>query len=466
MSLLRSVGFWIFLVLVALGVVGYLWYRSAGTGGIVETVAREALRTTQQVSSLLPLAEDTQKDITAVNAISQKLLATDGVTRTYLVLMQNNFELRPGGGFLGQYGVFKVKDGKVISSYVEDANLLDQRITLKIAPPYPFTRKLQLKRWKMRDSNFSPDFPTNVEKAQYFMRLAGSGVKADAVIAINSSVFDEALKITGPVKVPGFPPTFTSDNGANALETWVEKDFLTAGVAVQDRKLILKKLAPLMIEKLLLAGIPDLVKFGQDQVHNKNIMLYFSDAELQALADERGWTGKMDTTWTGDYISAIDANMGALKSDAYVKRSMNYTVDFTGEKPTSTLQYSYDHTATRGDWKTSDYHSYVRFYVPLGSTIVSRKLLGAQLTDKAFGKTYFGFFVDAVMGRKLDTEVVYTLPDTITEEGYKLLVQKQSGVGSVPLTVTMKRKDGSILTQNLTLERDITLQFTTETVEK
>ena len=67
-------------------------------------------------------------------------------------------ELRPGGGFLGQYAVASIKNGKILKFYFEDANLLDQRIKTKITPPYPFKRKLSLKKWKFRDSNFSPDF--------------------------------------------------------------------------------------------------------------------------------------------------------------------------------------------------------------------------------------------------------------------------------------------------------------------
>ena len=83
----------------------------------------------------------------------------------FLLLLQNNMELRPGGGFLGQYAVIKVKNGEVVSSFFEDANLLDQRITARVTPPWPLTQYMQIKKWKFRDSNFSPDFPTNVEKA-------------------------------------------------------------------------------------------------------------------------------------------------------------------------------------------------------------------------------------------------------------------------------------------------------------
>ena len=63
-------------------------------------------------------------------------------------------ELRPTGGFLGQYAVVKLKDGEVTSLLVEDANLLDQRITANVPAPYPFKKMMEIKNWKFRDSNF------------------------------------------------------------------------------------------------------------------------------------------------------------------------------------------------------------------------------------------------------------------------------------------------------------------------
>ena len=140
----------------------------------------------QKVSKLLPLSPDTKKEIEVVDKLVQEMTKKDGVTRTYMVMLQNNYELRPGGGFLGQYAVVKVKDGAVISQTFEDANLLDQRINAKVTPPYPLTRKMQIKKWKFRDSNFSPDFPTNVEKAEYFYRMAGGHEKFDGVVAVNT----------------------------------------------------------------------------------------------------------------------------------------------------------------------------------------------------------------------------------------------------------------------------------------
>jgi len=100
-----------------------------------------------KVTDLLPIAPDTKKEIDTVNSLVSTFTKADGKTHTLLVMLQNNYELRPGGGFLGQYGVLKVKDGKIDSFFVEDANLLSERMTAKITPPYPFIRYIATKRW-------------------------------------------------------------------------------------------------------------------------------------------------------------------------------------------------------------------------------------------------------------------------------------------------------------------------------
>ncbi len=460
MSTLLSKRFLVPFIIILLLAGGAYWWLSRSGGK--QEFALQSLSVVTKVSKLLPLEEDTKKELEAVDKLSQAILAKDGVTRTYLLMLQNNYELRPGGGFLGQYAVVKVKDGEVLSTFVEDANLLDQRINIKVTPPYPLTRKLQLKRWKFRDSNFSPDFPTNAEKAQYFYRLAGGGQQFDGVIAVNSTIFDRALEITGPIQVPGYPETYTSTDGSLKLQERVEKAYLgddVAAEAKQNRKAIMRPLANEMVKRLTqIENIPKVIELGRAELREKDIMIYFKDANLQKLVTDAKWGGAVNTSWDGDYLMLVDANLGALKSDYYVKRSIDYMVDFTGEKPVATLTHHYNHTATRGDWKTSDYHTYLRAYVPKDSTLLERQLVSYPLTDVGFNKTYFGVFVDAVMNKTTSGMIKYQLPDTIKPENYKLLIEKQSGVGNIPVNITIKTKDKEYK-QTAELKRDIVFSF-------
>ena len=448
----------IFLVVAVLAVGGFFLFSYAKNNKL--SIAVKSFAALEKISQLLPIQEDTKKELAVVDSLVSKLTEKNDRTWTFMLLLQNNMELRPGGGFLGQYAIIKMKNGEVVSSTFEDANLLDQRITAKIPTPYPFERMMQLKTWKFRDSNFSPDFPTNVEKAKYFYRLAGGGGTFDGIIAVNATVFNDVLKLTGPITVPGYSAEFNSENGFLKLEEVVEKQYLmNPDLDTQNRKAIMKKMTPIVIEKLFsLGNISKIANLAHEELRNKNIQINFTDSSLQSSVSSVFWDGKVATDWGGDYLMVIDANMGALKTDYYVKRNINYEIDFNGEKPTATLTMQYRNTAPYGDWRTSDYHSYIRIYTPQGSTLVERKMISPPIVKDEFGKTYFGSLLHVLIGGETEVMMKYELPSSVTKDNYRLLIQKQSGVGDIPVKVTLK-KDGKEFTQQQTMIKDLKFEF-------
>lgn len=445
-------------VLILCGGLFYLFNFAKSNKTLIGIKSLEALN---GLSKFLPIPVDEKKELDVMNTLVQAMTQNDNQTRTFMIMLQNNMELRPGGGFLGQYAIIKINNGKVVSTFVEDANLLDQRITVKVTPPRPIVRMLGLKSWKFRDSNFSPDFPTNVAKAEYFYRLSGRIADFDGVIAVNTDVFNDVLNLTGPITVPGYNVTFSSQDGALKLEEYVEKYYLTnPGVDTQNRKNIMKDLAPAVIDKLFsLGNISKIADLMHKEFKNRNIMVNFKDAALQGAAESVHWDGKVSQDWKADYLMMVDANMGALKTDYYMKRAVEYNIDLTTDRPTVTLNIKYANTATHGDWRTSDYHSYLRIYAPLGSTFVSNHMVSHVDGADEFGKTYFGFKCDVLIGGETNATVVYQLPVGFDVNKYSLLIQKQSGVENVPVTVNLKTKDGKEYKQEQTLNNDLKFEF-------
>lgn len=447
--------------MVVIGFVIYFFASGAKMDVSKKEILKGSLNIIEKVAQLLPIQEDTKKELEVVNEYVQYFTKEDNVERTFLVMLQNNMELRPGGGFLGQYAIVKIKNGEVTSTYVEDANLLDQRIHAKVRPPYPFIKMMSLKRWKFRDSNFSPDFPTNVEKAKYFYRLSGRNPQFDGVIAVNAQVLADVLELTGPITVPGYSGEYTSENVVLKLEEQVERPYLAnPDLDTQNRKAVMKKMASIIVEKLMkLNNIPGMAELAQEEMRNKNVMLNFTDPSLQALAESVHWDGRVANDWGQDYLMVIDSNMGALKSDYYIKREIIYDIDLTQPKPVATLNIKYIHTATHGDWRTSDYHTFLRVYTPKGATLLERKMVNPMppTSGEEFNKNFFGFKADVVMNRVLDTMIKYELPEQIKND-YRLLIQKQSGVGDVPITVRVKNEKG-VQEQKAILKKDLKFQF-------
>lgn len=446
-------------VLVILGIGGSKLFLYAKENK--RTIAIGSLSLLDNISRFLPIEKDTKKEIEALNKLVAKFTSKDDREYSFMLLLQNDMELRPGGGFLGQYAIINIKNGEVVSSFIEDANLLDQRISAKVSAPYPFPQFMQIKKWKFRDSNFSPDFPTNVDKAKYFYRLSGKSTAGlDGVIAINASVLNEVLALTGPITVPGYNAEFNKDNAVLKLEEIVERAYLAdSTLDTQNRKAIMKKMMPILIEKIFSVGnISKIADFGHKQIGKKNIMLNFTDPQLQKIVEDVHWDGSVSKDWGGDYLMAVDANMGALKSDYFIKREISYDVDLTQTKPVVTLKILYRHTARYGDWRTSDYHSYLRVYAPEGANLLERKMVGYPNIQKEFGKTYFGFKVDVLIGGQTEALITYELPERFSSEDYKLLIQKQSGMGDVPVKVRIKTADDEFNHESI-LEKDLVLEF-------
>lgn len=409
-----------------------------------KVIAIKSLQLIDKFSGLLLIKEDSKKEIAVLDNLVREFTKKDDQVKTFLVLLQNNMELRPGGGFLGQYAVIKIKNGEVISTFIEDSNLLDQRITAKILAPYPFKKMMGTKKWKFRDSNFSPDFPQNAEKAKYFYRLSGRSSDFDGVIAVNADVLSDILELIGPISVPGYAGVYNSQNVVLKLEEQVEKPYLlNSDLDTQNRKNIIKKMAPVIIGKMLsLGNITKLAELGHKEMQNKNIMLYFKDPALQELADSVYWSGRVASDWGSDYLMLVDANMGALKTDYYMKREISYEIDLTGEKPIATLYYTYRNTAPYGDWRTSDYHSYLRVYVPEGSNLLEREMVSYPNVGTDLGKTFFGFTAHTLIGSETRARIKYELPPSINKDDYRLLIQKQSGTGDIPVKVKIITPDG------------------------
>lgn len=371
---------------------------------------------------------------------------------TYLVLFQNNTELRPGGGFVGAYAVVKFDKGKMDLIKVEGTEVLDKNTPAdwKPEPPAVLKKHLKVDRWYFRDSNWSPDFSENAKKALELYKGEG-GVSADdidVVVGITPTVVEELLKLSGPITVDGIE--FTGDNVTEKLEYEVEYGYDEKGLHFLERKNILKPLTLELLDRLKLSGWTNLRAYldsWQKLTEGKQILVYSADSDLQKLFDAKDWTGRVKD-FAGDYLLWIDANLAAWKTDHAIKRALSYKIAPRADgRLLATVEMVYNHTG-KFDWRTSRYRTYARAYVPAGSEFVSAS--GTMKWDRApgpgevdqgeeLGKKWFGAFIAVEPGKTGVLSFTYLLPNTISEQirndSYTLFVQKQSGLSEIGLTL-------------------------------
>ena len=418
---------------------------------------------------IVPLKDNVpelQNSIDVAISASQILPSIAGYPeqKTYLFLLQNNTELRPTGGFIGTYGILKVYNGDINYFKTNNVYNLDEpaKDWLYIEPPWPLTRYNAVYNWYLRDSNWSPDFPTSAKKAEELYHLErGPEKNIDGIIAVTPTFIQSLLKLTGEITVNGL--TFTEENFVETLQYQVDKGFLSAGMEESERKEIIGLLSKEILDRVLelpKSKWPDFWKVFDKDITEKQILIYVKDGYVQDFIEKENWGGSIKKV-DHDYLAVIDANLASLKSDPGIKRTISYTLNRDGDNFIANLEINYKNEGTI-TWKTTRYRTYTRVYVPLGSNLlktdgsmVDCKIDNGDVsTEDELGKTVFGAFICIEPGEEKTLSYKYILPENISRnfnnDSYNLLVQKQAGVGSheLYLNFRLKKKPNIIETDN------------------
>ena len=387
------------------------------------------------IIKLLPFSEDKKEEISFLMEIFPEVGGFEK-EKTYLLLFENNMELRPAGGYLGSFGIVKVKNGKFIHLEVHDTNIFDGFGKIQTEPPWPIKKYLHVSNWQMRDSGWSPDFPTSARKAEYFYRLQGGQEKFDGIIAITPPVLESVLDLTGPLEFEEH--NYTKENVILDLEYQVEQDYYKKGIPEGERKSILKKIAPILAERIVEFSILDQIKlFNCFEKHfkEKEIIFYFHNNDLENKILEKNWGGQVKD-FSGDYLMIVDANLFSLKSDPVVKRSIDYQIDLNAPRPNARLEITYRHQGKEENWHLKDYQSYLRVYLPKGSWLTKADglLTPIEFPDE-LEKTVFAGMVYVPLNKEKKIVFEYLLPKDFKKNPYKLLVQKQIGTKDYDLKI-------------------------------
>lgn len=384
----------------------------------------------------LPYLQQTIDQLIVASEIVPEMMGYPG-EKTYLFLFQNNMELRPAGGFIGTYGILKLKDGEVVSFFTDDTYNLDMHYDSEILTPEPMYTYNRRRYWYFRDSNWSPDFVEAAQKAQWFYHLEGGEEELDGVIAMSPTFIEKLLEHTGPIEVPGYPYEFTSENFSDQLEFHVEQNFFKFE-SKKYRKSIIGDFGEILLGKVFSSTRGDLLhvfNLVTEGFIEKQAMVYLNDPDKHAVIRKLNWDGRVIQT-PSDYFLYVDCNLASLKSDPYVKRTIDYQVNWDGQgAPVSTLTMHYDHQG-EFNWRTTRYRTYVRLYVPQGAELL--KIEGNESEVEIYdelGKTVFAFFKVTEPQTQESVTIQYALPERLKTVPYELYAQKQAGTVDHKLNV-------------------------------
>ncbi|QQG52836.1 MAG: DUF4012 domain-containing protein [Candidatus Falkowbacteria bacterium] len=389
----------------------------------------------------------------------------------FLIIMHNNDELRPSGGFIGVFGFLKTKNGNIADLKTDDSYHLDMPAVgkWKMTPPVPVSKYMGVENWYLRDSNWSPDWPTASKKIQEIFigesRAVGLDVPAiNGVIGITPDFVSDLLRLVGPITVKG--ETYTPENLQTLLQYNVEVAYKEQDISSWDRKAVINELLDELKTRLLSLEtnkLGSLANIFTANIQNKNVQIYFNDSGSESLVYDLGADGAIKKT-TSDYLMVVDANLGAFKSDSVVKKGITYNLKNNGGTADANLSLSYRHEGGF-DWRTTRYRSYTRVLVPLGSKLISLKGdVNTKLDQESISssddsdlqKTVFGFFFSVEPGTAGVINLEYSLPSNISSDlkarTYQLFVQKQAGRRTESFKANI---NGEVYTPSL--DKDLTI---------
>lgn len=397
--------------------------------------------------------------------------------RTYFLLFQNDKELRPTGGFMTGYAIMTVDKAKFEPTVSDDIYNLDAKYKPSTPAPEPVIKYLKgpyvlNKNLRLRDMNWSPDFTQSMESVSE--ALTEVGVKdIDGIIAVDTKVLENLLGAIGPIGVPGFgnfsteiDPECNCSQVIHALEAYADVegpiiwDPLTGEIIQrpansENRK---KIIGPLMNSILANAmGQPKeklaaLFSAAFDSVMEKHVLFYMKDADIQKSLADFGISGVIKD-YDGDYLHINDANLGGRKSNLYSTEEVEQDVEIAGDGTvTKTVTITYKNPEKQDGWLNSVLPTWVRIYVPKGSTLVAadgfeEKADPYEELDKTVFAGYFQLRPEGVSKITLQ----YKLPFKVKNQ-YKLLIQKQPGSKDYLYTINVEKNQQEFF---LTTDKEI-----------
>ncbi len=381
--------------------------------------------------------------------------------RHVLVMLENNNELRPTGGFMGTYGDITVNNAAVTSLRVSSIYDLDGQLREKIRPPFPLFAVNN--RWFLRDSNWFASWPQSAQKISNFYELEG-GETPDDIIAITPRLVQDLLAITGPITLPRYNVTLTSDNFVEM--TQVESSVEYSKIDNRPKQ-ILADLVPVLLKQvgsLPKDRWPAVLQALQDNLNQKQIVLYSRDSETEQLIQSFDWGGDFQAT-DRDFLSVNSSNLNGSKTDLYIHQDIALKTTI-GSDGSVTDKLTLTKTNTMPDLPGTSNTSFIRIFVPLGSQLISNSgfdyntttpqatpgekidpdvaaweksivtdLVSGTSIGQEAGRTFFGNWLTVGGGETKTVSLTYRLPFSLNPiDRYSLMLQKQ--IGALPANMS------------------------------
>lgn len=373
-------------------------------------------------------------------------------SKNYLVLLQNNSELRPTGGFIGSIAQVTFEDGKLKKLEVQDVYAVDGQLKLHVEPPKEISLDLGQKDYFLRDSNWEPDFPTSARQAEWFFNKE-TGQRVEGVVALDISAVEDLLLILGQLDIADYNEKITSENLFEKAVSHAEVGFFPG---TQAKKSFLTALTQSLFNKLFFLpnqNWPGIVTSLGRSLEEKHMSIYLDNPKLFTYLVSQNWASLMPREGNekngivADFLAAVEANLGANKANYYLDRNykMETVIGKDGEV-SHTLRIAYVNRSPSDVFPGGNYKNRMRIYLPYGAKLSKvlwgeSNILGQVSSFVDYGRSGYSFLTELKPKEQKTLVVDYQIPQKLKfEKGnalYRLDVVKQAGTLKDPFEWTI-----------------------------
>jgi len=290
---------------------------------------------------------------------------------------------------------------------------------------------------------------------------------------LNANVVADVLRAVGPIDVPGYGVTVTSENFLLTVREEVEE--ARSEEPRENPKQILGAIAPIIMERLQDIDSDKKRQLVFDLIgraFSKDIQFYFRDSELQGFIEDTPFSGKVfefPEVFSGDYLAVVNSNIAGGKSDLFIEQSITLDSRITaGGRLNSTLVINRRHFGENEEQPLyrANNQNYIKVFTLPSAVIQSadgvtpkdvkprinygeagyagdsvlasientRTFIPGLKIDKYIesGKNVFGAWFSTPSGETSELKLVYKSEGVLVHEGarFQFVMDKQSGVES------------------------------------
>lgn len=151
---------------------------------------------------------------------------------SYIVLLQNDTEIRPNGGFTGSYAKITasckihqlINPLSCLKLEFQDIYVPNGQLKSYVKPPSPIQTAFGHGTWQLANADWDPHFPSSAISIRWFFTKGGE-TNPDILATLSLTDIKKLASIIGPFRVDALNVTVTPDNLYQLLQNQAEFNF-------------------------------------------------------------------------------------------------------------------------------------------------------------------------------------------------------------------------------------------------